>query len=83
MNRKIFFDKPSTIDIDNLPVGSIFLIDDEPHMKITKIMDKDIDQPLNCVSLVNGKVYYYDNEDLNEFTFEYFQDHQNIKIVGD
>lgn len=46
-------------------------------------MDKDIDQPLNCVSLVNGKVYYYDNEDLNEFTFEYFQDHQNIKIVGD
>ena len=83
MNRKVIFDKPSiSLDIDKLPLGAIFLVNNEPYMRINEIKD-NFGADANSVSLCSGTLMHWGNEDLEEFDIEYFPNHQNIKIVGD
>lgn len=82
MKRKIIFDKPTTVDIDNLPIGAIFFVDDEPYMRIVEAKD-NFGAEANSVSLCGGTLMYWENEDSEEYKIEYFPNYQNIKIVGD
>ena len=82
MKRKVIFDKPLSVDIDKLPSGAIFLVNDEPYMRIDEVKD-ELDDYYNCVRLLDGGLYFYDENDIDDFIFEYFPNLQNIKIVGD
>ena len=83
MKRRVIFDKPSVlVDIDNLPNGAIFLVDEEPYMRIRETKDSFGDKA-NSVYLCSGELQYWENEDAREYNIEYFPNHQNIKIVGD
>ena len=82
MKRKVIFDKPLSVDIDKLPSGAIFLVNDEPYMRIDEVKD-NVDEIVNSVNLCNGELGYWENADSENFNIEYFPNHQNIKIVGD
>ena len=82
MKRKIVFDKPIGIDINKLEKGAIFLVDGDLYMKIDTVQD-ELDDYYNCVRLLDGDLYLYDENDIGDFIFEYFPNLQNIKIVGD
>lgn len=82
MKRKIVFDKPIRIDVDKLEKGAIFLVDDNLYMKIDTVQD-DFGDYYNCVRLLDGGLYFYGEDDIDDFIFEYFPNLQNIKIVGD
>lgn len=85
MNRKVIFDKPTLkVDIDKLPIGAIFLVDDVPYMLIENVIDK-LGNTVNSVNLIDGDIHYLTNEDIREYDYqlEYFPNFQNIKIVGD
>lgn len=82
MNRKVIFDKPTTVDVEQLPIGTIFFVDDEPYMRITEATD-NFGAKVNSVHLCGGYLQSWENADSEEVTFEYFPNHQNIKIVGD
>lgn len=82
MNRKVIFDKPSIVDIDKLPKGAIFLVNDEPYMRILE-MEDEFSGKVNSVHLCSGDLEFWGDEDAKEFDIEFFPNHQNIKIVGD
>lgn len=82
MNRKVIFDKPSTVNVENLPISAIFFVDGEPYMKITEIKD-NFGANRNSVHLRSGDLELWENKNREDFDFEYFPNHQNIKIVGD
>lgn len=83
MDRKIFFDKPTTVDVESLPIGAIFFVDDEPYMKITEAIDNFQGERVNSVHLYNGELELWENKHKEDFVIEYFPNYQNIKIVGD
>lgn len=82
MKRKVIFDKPSTVNVEQLQIGAIFLVDDEPYMRIAEVKDK-VYEIVNSVNLCNGELDYWENADSENFNIEYFPYYQNIKIVGD
>lgn len=83
MKRKIIFNKPTTVDVDKLPNGAIFFVDDEPYMKITEATD-NFGAKVNSVHLCGGYLQHWVTADQEEdVKMEYFPNHQNIKIVGD
>lgn len=83
MDRKIFFDRPTTlVDIDKTPKGAIFFVDNEPYMKITEATD-NFGAKVNSVHLRSGDLELWENKDTEDFDIEFFPNHQNIKIVGD
>ena len=82
MNRKVIFEKPSMVDLDKLPNGAIFFVDDEPWMRIIEIKD-NFGAKANSVHLRSGELELWENKDLEDYDIEYFPNHQNIKIVGD
>lgn len=82
MIRKVIFNKPTIVDVENLPVGAIFFADDEPYMRITEAKDS-FGACVNSVSLRGGTLMYWENKDSEEYKIEYFPNYQNIKIVGD
>ena len=82
MMRQVIFNKPSIVNIEKLPRGAIFFVDDEPYMRIVETKD-DFGAKANSVHLRSGYLQHWENDDKEEVTFEYFPNYQNIKIVGD
>ena len=83
MNRKFLFDKSVTsVDIDKLPAGAIFFVDNEPHMRIAERIHSGGIR-VNCVNLRTGDLDLWETKDNECFNIEFFPNHQTIKIVGD
>lgn len=83
MNRTILFDKPVvSVDIDKLPIGAIFFVEDEPYMRIAEIIHSGGIR-VNCIHLRTGDLELWETKDSEYFNIEFFPDCQNIKIVGD
>ena len=83
MNRKILFDKPFVnVDVEKLPTGAIFFVDNEPHMRIAEIIHSDGIR-VNSVNLRTGDLELWVTRDSEFFNIEHFPNCQNIKIVGD
>lgn len=83
MDRKIIFDRPTTlVDIDKLPKGAIFFVDNEPYMRIIEIKDS-FGARANSVHLRSGDLELWENKHTEDFDIEFFPNYQNIKIIGD
>lgn len=83
MDRKIYFDKSIiNVDIDKLPIGAIFFVDDEPYMRINEIIHSGGIR-VNSVHLRTGYLELWENKDNEHFNIKFSPNYQNIKIVGD